>query len=78
MTEPIPSPAVPAGFEPLAMGGEFMRVNGPLYLRHEGDLVQVGFRVVRPLKTPTAEERKTLQLDAILPSDAREKPNRDQ
>ncbi|MDQ6681259.1 MAG: PaaI family thioesterase [Pseudomonadota bacterium] len=26
------------------MGG-FIAVNGPLYLRHEGDLVQVGFRV---------------------------------
>lgn len=50
MTEPIapsaaPATAVPAGFRPLAMGGEFMRVNGPLYLRHEGDVVQVGFRV---------------------------------
>jgi uncharacterized protein (TIGR00369 family) len=45
MTEPIHTPAVPAGFEPLTMGGEFMRLNGPLYLRHEGDVVQVGFRV---------------------------------
>ena len=26
-------PAVPPGFEPLALGGEFMRHNGPLYLR---------------------------------------------
>jgi uncharacterized protein (TIGR00369 family) len=36
---------VPPGFEPLTMGGEFMRLNGPLYVRHEGDLVQAGFRV---------------------------------
>jgi uncharacterized protein (TIGR00369 family) len=37
--------AVPAGFRPLPMLGDFIAVNGPLYLRHEGDLVQVGFRV---------------------------------
>ncbi len=42
------------------------------------DALQVGFRVVRPLKTPTVEERKTLQFDAILPSDAREKANLNQ
>jgi uncharacterized protein (TIGR00369 family) len=37
--------AVPEGFRPLVMGGEFMAVNGPLYLRHEGETVQLGFRV---------------------------------
>ena len=37
--------AVPAGFRALPMLGDFIAVNGPLYLRHEGDLVQVGFRV---------------------------------
>ena len=36
---------IPAGFEPLALTGEFIGVNGPLYLKHVGDLVQVGFRV---------------------------------
>jgi uncharacterized protein (TIGR00369 family) len=36
---------VPAGFRPLAMGGEFVHANGPLYLRHEGGLVRLGFRV---------------------------------
>lgn len=36
---------LPAGFKPLAMAGEFMSANGPLYLRHEGALVQMGFRV---------------------------------
>jgi uncharacterized protein (TIGR00369 family) len=39
------SSAVPAGFEALQTGGEFIAVNGPLYLRHEGEQVQVGFRV---------------------------------
>ena len=36
---------IPPGFAPLHFGGEFMRLNGPLYLRHEGDLVLLGFRV---------------------------------
>ena len=38
-------PAAPAGFRALAMGEGFMGVNGPLWLRHEGALVQIGFRV---------------------------------
>lgn len=38
-------PGIPSGFAPLATMGEFIGVNGPLYLRHEGDLVQLGFRV---------------------------------
>jgi uncharacterized protein (TIGR00369 family) len=41
-----PAPAeVPAGFALLPAGGAYMRVNGPLYLRHEGDVVRLGFRV---------------------------------
>jgi uncharacterized protein (TIGR00369 family) len=36
---------IPAGFAPLAMGGEFIAANGPFYLKHEGALVQLGFRV---------------------------------
>jgi uncharacterized protein (TIGR00369 family) len=36
---------LPAGFRPLPIGGEFMDRNGPLYLRHEGEVVQLGFRV---------------------------------
>ena len=36
---------IPDGFTPLGVGGDFMAVNGPLYLRREGDQVQVGFRV---------------------------------
>ena len=37
--------SVPAGFRPLPMGGEFVNANGPLYLKHEGSLVRLGFRV---------------------------------
>ena len=36
---------VPAGFVPLDTMGGFIGANGPLYLRHEGPLVQLGFRV---------------------------------
>lgn len=36
---------IPEGFAPLPIGGEFIRVNGPLYLKHAGDEVLVGFRV---------------------------------
>ena len=47
MSEPdrAASTGVPAGFRPLPRMGEFIGVNGPLYLKHEGDLVQLGFRV---------------------------------
>ena len=38
-------PEIPAGFRPLSVGGEFMALTGPLYLRHEGDVVQLAFRV---------------------------------
>jgi uncharacterized protein (TIGR00369 family) len=36
---------LPAGFRPFAASGDFIAAIGPLYLRHEGDLVQLGFRV---------------------------------
>jgi uncharacterized protein (TIGR00369 family) len=47
MSEPdlAASTGVPAGFKPLPRMGEFIGVNGPLYLKHEGDLVQLGFRI---------------------------------
>ena len=54
---------VPAGFQPVAMGGDFIAVNGPIYLRHErgahvagdgGVLVQLGFRVERRHCNPMA------------------------
>lgn len=38
-------PGAPAGFRPLKMMVGFMAQNGPLYLHHEGELVQIGFRV---------------------------------
>lgn len=41
------------------------------------DALHVGFRVVRPLTVPTPEERQNKHYNAILPSDAREKPTRD-
>ena len=36
---------LPPGFTALPSHGGFIGVNGPLYLRHEGALVQLGFRV---------------------------------
>lgn len=48
---PHPSPAtlasadVPAGFAPVAVGGHFIVANGPIFMRHDGDRVQFGFRV---------------------------------
>ncbi|WP_426304994.1 PaaI family thioesterase [Acidovorax facilis] len=38
---------IPSGFAPLQSGGPFIQHNGPLYLRHEGSVVQFGFRVER-------------------------------
>jgi uncharacterized protein (TIGR00369 family) len=38
---------VPDGFTPMALGDLFIGNNGPFYLRHEGPLVQIGFRVER-------------------------------
>ena len=46
-----PAPAVPAstgvpeGFGPLPMGGDFITINGPIHIKHQGTLVQLGFRV---------------------------------
>jgi formylglycine-generating enzyme required for sulfatase activity len=42
------------------------------------DALFVGFRVIRPLRTPSAEERKNLRLDAVLPSDANERVTLDE
>jgi uncharacterized protein (TIGR00369 family) len=38
--------AVPGGFAPLPIGGEFMAVNGPLYVRLVEGRAQLGFRVL--------------------------------
>ena len=38
-------PAVPPGFAPMVMGGEFIRLNGPLYVKRDAGRVWMGFRV---------------------------------
>jgi uncharacterized protein (TIGR00369 family) len=37
---------IPSGFKPLPIGGEFMAVNGPLYVRLVDGRAQLGFRVL--------------------------------
>lgn len=37
------------------------------------DALFVGFRIIRPFRVPSAEERKNLHLDAVLPTDAKER-----
>lgn len=39
------APGIPAGFLPAALGGEFIRANGPIYLRREEGRARLGFRV---------------------------------
>jgi uncharacterized protein (TIGR00369 family) len=46
MSEQEATVDVPSGFVPLAIGGQFMAVNGPLYVRVAGGRAQVGFRVL--------------------------------
>jgi len=36
---------IPAGFEPVSVGGAFNAANGPLYVLHDGAVVKLGFRV---------------------------------
>lgn len=36
---------IPAGFARVQAGAGFIAVNGPLFLRHEDGIVQLGFRV---------------------------------
>ena len=36
----------------MPMGGDFIGINGPIYLKHEGALVQLGFRVERRHTNP--------------------------
>ncbi len=46
--EPLVSlshPAIPPGFQALPAGGEFIGINGPLYLLHQGADVRLGLRV---------------------------------
>lgn len=49
----------------------------PVSVWYMTDALHVGFRVVRPVNVPTQEERMAKHYNAILPSDAREKPRLD-
>jgi len=42
----------PPGFRPLRTAGDFVQVNGPLYLYHQGDDVRLGFRVEKRHTNP--------------------------
>lgn len=58
----------------IASSDEWKRqdCNLPKSVWYTTDSQHVGFRIVRPLTPPSAEERKAKTYDAILPSDARE------
>ena len=43
---------VPEGFAPLTLPGEFVSINGPLYVCERGGKVQLGFRVERRHTNP--------------------------
>lgn len=43
--DPPGETTVPPGFEPLALGGPFIRANGPLYVKRDAGRVWMGFRV---------------------------------
>lgn len=50
MNQRSDSPLIPAGFKPFAVGGDFIALNGPLYIRSVGQpdgskLRHLGFRV---------------------------------
>jgi acyl-coenzyme A thioesterase PaaI-like protein len=45
MTQPKPPHEIPAGFRPVAIGGEYLRTVGPLWGRWDGRHVRLGFRV---------------------------------
>jgi uncharacterized protein (TIGR00369 family) len=54
MNAPPTGPAVdiPSGFQVLPIGGEFMAVNGPLYVRLVDGRAQLGFRVLERHTNP--------------------------
>ena len=43
---------IPSGFTPLAIGGDYMAVNGPLYVRVVDGRAQLGFRVMQRHTNP--------------------------
>lgn len=46
------SSTVPPDFRVVSIGGDFIGINGPLYLRRAGDRVQLGFRVEKRHTNP--------------------------
>ncbi len=38
-------PALPPGYQPMTAGGEYMKINGPLHIKRDGERVWIGFRV---------------------------------
>jgi uncharacterized protein (TIGR00369 family) len=44
--------AVPDGFVPLTLPGEFVSIDGPLYIREQGGAVQLGFRAEQRHTSP--------------------------
>jgi uncharacterized protein (TIGR00369 family) len=69
-------PKIPAGFAPLTDTGDFIGAVGPLYIKLEGDLVQLGFRVearhTNPLGICHGGMMATF-CDMLLPISARHK-----
>ena len=39
------SPSIPPGFRPIKSGGDFMGINGPIHVLHQGADVRFGLRV---------------------------------
>ena len=44
MNAPAPDPGIPPGFRPLKTGGDFMGINGPICVLHQGADVRFGLR----------------------------------
>ena len=43
---------IPEGFRRLPIGGDFVELVGPLYLRHEGELLLLGMRIEKRHTNP--------------------------
>lgn len=51
-TAAVTDSAVPSGFVPLRMGGDYIELNGPIYVRVEAGQLQLGFRVEKRHTNP--------------------------
>lgn len=51
-TAAVTDSAVPDGFVPLRMGGDYIELNGPIYVRVEAGQLQLGFRVEKRHTNP--------------------------